>query len=379
MSADRPLTVVSVMTTESSGGAEFAAVELLDAFVARGNRAILLTNKPELRRETAVATRPVDLGPKLSRSTYRRLFARAPRLALRFRRALERECPYDALLVHYKKEQLLTLTLPGSGGPLIVWAEWGPVPFEFRTGPPNWLYRRAAGRADLVLAISNGTRHSLIDAGVPAEKVVVLPNAVRADEIRFTESGRAAVRERLGIPEDAFVVGCVSRFHPKKRNDIVVEAVKALPGAHLILAGSGETEGELRALAASIAERAHFLPTPTSDVAEVYSAFDVSVFCPSPTEGAPRAVILAMFAERAVLSTGAEGVTELLEHGGWIVAPENDSEALAESLTRLRDDPAQRERLGIEGKQQVEQRHAAPVVAERLEVLLRDCLRRRAR
>jgi glycosyltransferase involved in cell wall biosynthesis len=201
---------------------------------------------------------------------------------------------------------------------------------------------------------------------------------VRADEIRFTASGRAAVRERLGIPEDAFVVGCVSRFHPKKRNDIVVEAVKALPGAHLILAGSGETEGELRALAASIAERVHFLPTPTSDVAEVYSAFDVSVFCPSPTEGAPRAVILAMFAERAVLSTGAEGVTELLEHGGWIVAPENDAEALAESLTRLRDDPAQRERLGIEGKQQVEQLHAAPMVAERLEVLLRDCLRRRA-
>ena len=34
------------------------------------------------------------------------------------------------------------------------------------------------------------------------------------------------MRSELGIPDDAFVVGCISRFHPKKRNDVVVEAVE---------------------------------------------------------------------------------------------------------------------------------------------------------
>ena len=60
--------------------------------------------------------------------------------------------------------------------------------------------------------------------------------------------GREAVRTRLGIPSDAFVVGCISRFHPKKRNDVVVDATVALddPDVHLILAGDGETEAELR-------------------------------------------------------------------------------------------------------------------------------------
>ena len=48
------------------------------------------------------------------------------------------------------------------------------------------------------------------------------------------------------------------------------------------------------------------------------SAFDVSVFCPSPTEGAPRAVILGMLASRPCLSTGAEGVADMImpEFGG---------------------------------------------------------------
>jgi hypothetical protein len=58
--------LVSVLTTGSSGGAEFAAFELLDAVVARGHDAVVLTNLTELKRETQVAVRPVNLGPKLS-------------------------------------------------------------------------------------------------------------------------------------------------------------------------------------------------------------------------------------------------------------------------------------------------------------------------
>src|SRR5207248_8623832 len=100
-----------------------------------------------------------------------------------------------------------------------------------------------------------------------------------------------AVRQQLNMPDGAFVVGCISRFHPKKRNDVVAEAVVRMedPNVHLIMAGAGETEAQLRAQMAPMGDRAHFLPTPTDDVADVLSSFDVSVFCPSPTEGAPRA------------------------------------------------------------------------------------------
>src|SRR3954451_5096780 len=148
---------------------------------------------------------------------------------------------------------------------------------------------------------------------------------MRADELAFSAEGRRRVRERLGIPEDAFVVGCISRFHPKKRNDVVVEAVRSLddPRVHLLLAGEGETEAQLKALAAPLGDRAHIVPTPGRDVAEVASAFDVSVFCPSPTEGEPRAVLLAALARRPCLSTGAEGVADMITPDiGTITSPE---------------------------------------------------------
>ncbi len=50
-----------------------------------------------------------------------------------------------------------------------------------------------------------------------------MPNVLRTDEIRYTEEGRGACAAELGIPPEAFVVGCISRFHLKKRNDVVVE------------------------------------------------------------------------------------------------------------------------------------------------------------
>ena len=105
---------------------------------------------------------------------------------------------------------------------------------------------------------------------------------------------------------------------------------------HLLLAGDGETEAELRELAAPLGDRAHFIPTPGREVPEVLSAFDVSVFCPSPTEGAPRAVILGMLASRPCLSTGAEGVADMIsaEIGG-IACPENDPESLRALLVAL--------------------------------------------
>ncbi len=369
--------IVSVMTTDSSGGAEFAAVEMLEALRQRGHDTVMLTDMPGMARDTEVRVSPVAIGPKLSTGSWIALAVRWPWLLGRLREALRAEAPYDVLMVHYKKEQLLAGMLPAALRRTVVWAEWGPVPFPLRRGIPRRAYLRAAGRAALVMAISEGTRRSVADVGVAQEKIVVVPNVMRVEEIRFTERGRASFRDRLGIPQDAFVVGCISRFHPKKRNDVVVRAVDALEDrrVHLILAGSGETEPELRALAEPLGERAHFIATPGAEVPDVLSAFDVSVFCPSPTEGAPRAVILGMLASRPCLSTGAEGVADMImpEFGG-IASPENDPDALRPLISRYLEDPDRVRRDGAAARAYAERTYAAPVVAEQIERLLEDAI-----
>jgi glycosyltransferase involved in cell wall biosynthesis len=365
--------IVSVMTGAALGGAEFAAVELLDALVERGHEAVMLSDSPSIGRETAVEVRPLEIGPKLSGKTWPSLALKWPALRGGLRRGLEAEAPYDVLLLHYKKEQLLAPGLPPELRRRIAWCEWGPVPRQMRQGPGRWAYARAGGGVSAVLAISEGTRGSVIAAGLDRDKVTYLPNAMRTEEIRFSGEGRARVRDELGIPAEAFTVGCVSRFHPKKRNDVLIDAVAALgPETHLILAGSGETEDELRRRAAPLGERAHFLPTPGAEIGDVLSAMDVDVFCPSPAEGQPRAVILGMLAERPCVSTGAEGVVGLIEDSyGAIVSPENNAEALAAALCRYEGDPERVRREGALAARVAVERFDRAVVAERAERLLR--------
>jgi glycosyltransferase involved in cell wall biosynthesis len=365
--------IVSVMTGAAPGGAEFAAIEMLDALIGRGHEAVMLSDDPGIGRGTRVQVRPLDLGPKLSGKNWMQTALHWPSLRRKLRAALEAEAPYDVLLLHYKKDQMLASELPASLRAHLVWAEWGPVPVQMRKGLTNWAYRRAGKKVDRVVAISEGTRQSVIDAGVDAAKVAYLPNAVRADEIQFSAEGRARVRAELGIPADAFTVGCISRFHPKKRNDVVIDAVAELGGdIHLILGGAGETEAELRRQAEKLEGRGHIISTPGKEVGDVLSAFDVSVFCPSPAEGQPRAVILGMFASRPCISTGAEGVADMIEDDfGAIASPENDPHVVAELLRRYVDDPERVRREGAIARERGVARYSVEAVGQLAEELMK--------
>jgi len=366
--------IVSVMTSQAYGGAEFAAVEMLDALIDRGHDAVLLTNDAALVRETKVRAARLDLGPKLSTRTWRRLMIQWVAHTGRMATALRRCAPYDVLLVHYKKEQLMARWLPRRMRATLVWAEWGPLPFPMRRGLPRRMFLSAARHAEVILAISEGTKRSLVDVGIPAAQIVVVPNAMRTEEIVPSEEGRARVRRELGIPEGAFCVGCISRFDHKKRNDVVIDATIELGrDAHLLMGGAGEHEPQLRERAAPLGERAHWIPTPGADVGDVLSAMDVLVFCPSPTEGQPRAVILGMLTERPCLSTGPEGVADMIDEGiGEIVSPENDSSALVRALARYVEDPELGRRQGVEARKRALELYDAPAVAERLEQLFRQ-------
>lgn len=374
---DRPhpghMKFVSVMTSEAPGGGEFAAVNMLEALGQRGHTGVLLTNQPEVADGRQVEVRPIDLGPKLSRTSYAHLAPRWPHLLRTLRGALEREAPYDALILHFKKEQLLGSLLPKRLRPRVIWAEWGPVPRQMTKGPGRLAYVIAARRADYVFAVSAGTRDSLRSVGIPGSRIHIVPNALQVQHAGFSAEGRARVRAACGIPDGALAVGCVSRFHAKKPNSVAIDAVVELArdDVHLIMAGEGEDEANLRRHAGPLGERAHFLPTPGSEIAGVCSAFDVSVFCPSPTEGAPLAVIHSMLAGRPCISSGAEGVAGLIVPGaGAIVTPEHDAHALSEVLGVYLADPERRAREGAAGQEIAESTFAAPLVASRIEAII---------
>lgn len=332
--------IVSVMTTASRGGAEYANVDLLARLAARGWQTTLLTNLPDLVDGTAVQARPIDLGPKLSRRDAVRVVAGFPRYAARLRRALQdehRRAPIDVTLLHFKKEQLMTPFLPATAG-RIVWAEWGPLPVPMRRPPARGIYAAAAARAAHIIAVSDATRSSLVTAGVPASQISVLPPVVAAD-VTFDAAARARVRAEWGATDATFVVGCVSRLSGGKRVDVLIDAVARMDDrVMLVIAGSGSDAAALRARAAPLGNRVRFLPTVRGHVSEVLSGFDVQAFAPQPQEGVPRSLMLGMLMGLCVLATGPEGAAPVL--GATAVArPAHDPAAVAELLERHRADP----------------------------------------
>jgi glycosyltransferase involved in cell wall biosynthesis len=340
--------IVSIQTTSERGGAEYANVDVLDALAARGHDVVLLTNVPDIAAGTRVPTRPIGLGPKLNRRSVPRLAAQAPLILWRLARALWRERPVGTLLVHFKKEQLLCSLLPRRLTGKIVWAEWGPVPPPMRRGLARALYALAARRARRVIAVSEGTRRTVVQAGVPADKVVVVPNLVDVSAVSFDEAARAELRSEWGVAEDTFVIGCISRFQRRKRNDVVIDAMAHLGSeAMLAIAGEGEQEPELRARAAPYGDRVRFVPSVRGHVESFLSACDVLVFAPSPTEGAPRVIVMAQLVGVPVIATGDEGAEGLIPPGaGTIVSPTHDPRALATALELYERDPERRRREG---------------------------------
>lgn len=368
----RPPHIVSVMTTHSHGGAEYANVDLLDALVGRGWRATLLTNMPELADGTRVTARPIDLGPKLRRREVARVAAGFPVWVLRLRRALAAEharAPIDVTLLHFKKEQLMTpLLRPGMPGRL-VWAEWGPLPLPMRRPPARQLYQLAARGADHVLAVSDPTKASLVEAGLAPDSVSVLPPVVTAG-LAFDPAARARTRAGWGVTDQTFVIGCVSRLSAGKRIDVLIDAVARLQGdVRLIVAGSGENADALRARAAPLGDRVLFLPTVRGRVAEVLSGFDVQVFAPQPQEGTPRSLMLGMLMGLPVLATGPEGAAGVLDDAA-VAHPAHDPVAVAALLDRHRRDPELCRREGEALRAVASERFEPRRITERAEGVL---------
>ncbi|WP_406137859.1 glycosyltransferase [Streptomyces sp. NBC_01089] len=123
------------------------------------------------------------------------------------------------------------------------------------------LYLRTERLGSATVAVSATVADRLRGWGVPASRLHVVPNGIDGARFRHDPRVRAATRELLGIPADAFVVGGVGRLVPGKRFDLLVRAVAALPEVRLLLAGDGPEREALRTLAGQLGagDRIHLI------------------------------------------------------------------------------------------------------------------------
>ncbi len=156
----------------------------------------------------------------------------------------------------------------------------------------------------------------------------------------------------------------LGRLHRNKAFDVLVRALRHLPGVHAVIAGEGPERRALETLARreGVTDRLHLLGW-RQDQASLLAACDMLV-CPSRAEPLGNVVIEAFSAARPVVAAEAAGPVELIDPGRTgLLVPREDPPALAAAILAVLDDPALAARLGRAGRAEYEADYAeAPVL-----------------
>ena len=171
------------------------------------------------------------------------------------------------------------------------------------------------------VAVSPTVAERLKQWGVPGPRIEVVPNGIDLPRFRFDPVQRLRTRQRLGLPEDAYVVGGIGRLAAGKRFDVLIRTLTQLPSDYwLLLVGGGPEENLLRRTAhdCGVADRVLFtgerpyVPdgTPGPDLPSLTSAMDL-LASPSPEEAFGLAVVEGLASGLPVLYASCPAVEDL--------------------------------------------------------------------
>jgi glycosyltransferase involved in cell wall biosynthesis len=208
---------------------------------------------------------------------------------------------------------------------------------------------------DAVSTASSQWLDFLDRAGVAPSKRVFMPYGVDTDQFRPAPPGeRRKIRARLGLPEDALVIG----FAAKKTSDssgrkgidtlerALVEATRRLPGVACVIIGPGWSGLVERQKAAGI--RCVHIPfvRDLGGVAKIQRALDV-YWITSRIEGGPVPLLEAMASGVCCVTTPVGMVPDVVRDGeNGLMAPFDDVEAFVRQTGRLASDAGLRRRMG---------------------------------
>jgi glycosyltransferase involved in cell wall biosynthesis len=230
----------------------------------------------------------------------------------------------------------------------------------------RWLYTWSLKRTQRVAMVGDQVRQRYVQSGLlPFDKAVTVLNAVPVERFGAIDASHAAAqmlaaRQQLGVPADAWIVGCVGRLVALKNHRMLIEAFAPIaqidPQAHLLLLGDGVLRAELQALVDQLGlSQRCTLAGERPNVASLLPAMNVFVL-PSRTEGVSIALLEACASQLPAIATKVGGNPEIIRHNhtGWLVESE-DTQGLTQALQTLHADPELCARLGQNARQWVQE------------------------
>jgi phosphatidylinositol alpha-1,6-mannosyltransferase len=236
--------------------------------------------------------------------------------------------------------------------------------------PLEWDRRRALAHATVVFAISAHTLERARPFAPGLQGAPVLPLAL--EERKAEGAVDALLLGRLGRGF-FLIVGRMDARERYKGHDQLLEALRGIPGARLVVAGDGDDRRRLEAKAAGLemADRVVFTGfTSEATLVELYRRC-VAFTMPSRGEGFGLVYLEAMRTAKPVLAARGSAAEEIVVDGatGLLVDPD-DREEFRDALARLLDHPGETRRMGEAGFERWRKEFGTERFQERLEPLL---------
>ena len=246
--------------------------------------------------------------------------------------------------------------------------------YRLLAGLESWLYRRA----DRIVVLAEGVATSLVETGVPAEKVTVIPNA--ADPSYFeTDLTREQARAAYGFEKLTFVY--TGAHGPANGLDLLLEAASTLgdedtEDVEIVLVGDGVSRPSLIEQARTLGlTNVRFLDSIAKrEIPALLQAADVGIHCLADVPlfhygVSPNKVFDYMAAGKPVLTNTPGVVAALVETAvaGLAVSPR----LLADGISQMaKAGEEQRSRWGSNGSRFMSENQSRAAMSVRLGDLL---------
>lgn len=234
--------------------------------------------------------------------------------------------------------------------------------------------RKNASNNFISLNVTNLSQTNQANGRAKPPYLLNILNGVNTAHFVRDEQAGLRIRQELGIPDEAPVIGTVSVFRFQKRLDlwmeIAAEILQRVPEAHFIIVGDGPLKEALLAKrkALGIEERLH-MPGLKTDVKPYFSAMNIYMMS-SIFEGLPIALLEAMSCGCAIISTTAGGVAEVVEQDkSGLLCNVDEYTKLVDYSIQLFQNPNHRQALATGARSRVEADFSINKMAKQLEAL----------
>jgi glycosyltransferase involved in cell wall biosynthesis len=282
----------------------------------------------------------------------------------RFRRAVAeiaghlRRVGADLLLCHGYKADLLGRPAARRAGIPAVAVSRGWTGESVRVRLYERLDRFHLRFLDHVVAVSTAQAEKVRRAGVPQDRLTVIPNAVDPERFCDPDPRYRQRLERYFRTPRSRIVGAAGRLSPEKGFDVLINAISLVHDhdaeAGFVIFGDGPCRPLLQQQIAALGLVGTVaLAGFRADLDRYLPHLDLLVL-PSHTEGMPNVVLEACAAGVPVVATAVGGTPEVIEDGssGFLVPP-GDPVSLASAVCEALADEEQMREIAFQARQRV--------------------------